>query len=224
MQRFFDIVLSVTALFILFPLFLFLMLLLRFTGEGEVFFLQERVGKDGKIFKIIKFATMIKESPSIGTGTITLKDDYRVLPVGKLLRKLKFNELPQIVNVLLGHMSIVGPRPQTRMCFEAFPQIAKDLIIKVRPGISGIGSLVFHDEEMILSNKTNPINFYNETIARYKGDLEIWYVLNNNMSIYFKIIGLTLWIVFFPTSNHVWKVFRYLPIPPDSLKDSLKYR
>ena len=87
-------------------------IVLRLTGEGEVFFLQERVGKDGKPFKLYKFATMLKNSPNMGTGTVTLKHDPRVLPVGRFLRKTKINELPQLLNILIGDMSVVGPRPQ----------------------------------------------------------------------------------------------------------------
>jgi len=223
MQRIIDILFSVFALLLLSPLFVSLVLLLRFTGEGEIFFLQERIGKNGKTFKVIKFATMIKKSPTIGTGTITLKNDERILPVGKLLRKLKLNELPQIFNVLIGNMSIVGPRPQTKSCFEAFPQSTQQLIVGVRPGISGIGSIVFHDEETILSKIKNPIYFYNNTIAPYKGDLEIWYILNKDIHVYFKIIIVTLWILIFPSSSIVWMVFRDIPIPPKSLRKYLNY-
>ena len=101
MQRFFDILLSGFGLLLLAPLFLPLVLILRFTGEGEIFYKQERVGKDGQTFKILKFATMLKDSPNIGAGTLTMKDDPRVLPFGKLLRKTKINELPQIDFVLI---------------------------------------------------------------------------------------------------------------------------
>jgi lipopolysaccharide/colanic/teichoic acid biosynthesis glycosyltransferase len=96
-------------------------LLLRLTGEGEIFFLQERVGKDGKPFNLFKFATMLKNSPNIGTGTVTMKNDPRVLPMGKFLRKTKINELPQLVEHLLGGHECCGPRPQTHRCFNAFP-------------------------------------------------------------------------------------------------------
>ena len=111
MQRFFDMLLSGLALLVLAPLLLVIAMLLRLTGEGEIFFLQERVGKAGKPFKLIKFATMLKNSPNIGTGTVTMKDDPRVLPMGKFLRKTKINEIPQLFNIFLGDMSIVGPRP-----------------------------------------------------------------------------------------------------------------
>ena len=96
MERFFDIILSGLALLVLSPIFIIVIFILKLTGEGEIFFLQERIGKDGKLFKLYKFATMLKDSPNIGTGTITTKEDPRVLPVGKFLRKTKINELPQL--------------------------------------------------------------------------------------------------------------------------------
>src|SRR5690606_21086740 len=117
MQRFFDIVLASAALLVLAPLLLPITLILRFTGEGEVFYVQQRVGKNREFFGLYKFATMLKNSPNMSTGTVTVKDDPRVLPVGRFLRKTKLNELPQLFNVLKGDMSIIGPRPQTRRCF-----------------------------------------------------------------------------------------------------------
>ncbi len=103
--RFFDILFSGIALVVLSPLLIPIMIVLKVTGEGEIFYLQKRIGKDGKPFKIIKFATMLKNSPNIGTTTVTVKDDPRVLPFGKFLRKTKINELPQLINILKGDMS-----------------------------------------------------------------------------------------------------------------------
>ena len=150
MIRFFDIIFSSTALVVLSPLFLMVMIILRFTGEGEVFFRQNRVGKDGTKFKVIKFATMLKASPNIGTGTVTVKNDPRILPFGKILRRAKINQLPQLINVLKGEMSIIGPRPQDQRCFDAFREEDKAEILKVRPGLSGIGAIYFRDEENLL--------------------------------------------------------------------------
>ena len=147
MIRFFDVLLSAIALFILLPLFLPITILLKSTGEGEVFFLQERIGKDGKKFMLFKFATMLKNSPNIGTATVTMKNDPRVLPVGRFLRKTKINELPQLLNIFFGDMSVIGPRPLTSEAFESYSDNTKYLIKKVRPGLSGIGSIVFRAEE-----------------------------------------------------------------------------
>ena len=145
MQRFFDIIFSGIALTLLSPFFLPLMFILRITGEGEVFFSQNRVGLGGKNFKLYKFATMLKDSPQMGTGTVTVKNDPRILPLGGFLRKTKINELPQLINIFNGNMSIIGPRPQTRRCFDAYPLSSQNEIIKVRPGLSGIGSIVFSE-------------------------------------------------------------------------------
>ena len=139
MQRLFDIVLSGCAIMLLAPLLVTLIIILRFTGEKEVFFAQSR--ENGKRIKILKFATMLKDSPNIGTGTVTLQDDPRVLPIGKVLRKSKINELPQLFNIFMGDMSIIGPRPQTQRCFEAFPKHLQEVILSVRPGLSGVGSI-----------------------------------------------------------------------------------
>ena len=142
MVRFLDIFLSLIALILLSPVFFITSIILKMTGEGEVFFIQERCGQYGEIFNLIKFATMKKNSPNIGTGTVTLKDDPRVLPVGKFLRTTKINELPQLLNVLAGKMSIIGPRPQTQRCFDAFPKSSQEKIANVRPGLSGVTPLL----------------------------------------------------------------------------------
>lgn len=223
MQRFLDIFFSGSALLALAPLLLPIALMLRLTGEGEILFLQERVGKDGKPFKLYKFATMLKNSPSIGTGTVTVKNDPRVLPLGRFLRKTKINELPQLFNILLGSMSIVGPRPQARKNFEAFSKNIQQLITRVKPGLSGVGPIVFRAEEDILADHEDNANFYNNVIAPYKGHVEAWYIENQSLYTYFAVIFVTIWVVLFPSSTLVWQVFKGLPIPPDELKKILNY-
>ena len=167
----------------------------------KYFFLQERIGKDGKLFKLYKFATMLKDSPNIGTGTITTKEDPRVLPVGKFLRKTKINELPQLLNIFFGHMSVIGPRPLTRETFESYSIDIKEIIKSVKPGLSGIGSIIFRDEEEIMDGEMATINFYNNTIAPYKGSLEKWFVSNKSLYIYFVAIFVTIWAVINPKSK-----------------------
>jgi lipopolysaccharide/colanic/teichoic acid biosynthesis glycosyltransferase len=222
-QRFFDIFFSSLALLFLAPFLLPIALLLRLTGEGEIFFLQERVGMDGKPFKLYKFATMLKNSPIIGTGTVTVKNDPRVLPMGRFLRKTKINELPQLLNILLGSMSIVGPRPQARKNFEAFPKNLQQLITRVKPGLSGVGPIVFRAEEDILAGLEGNVNFYDKVIAPYKGQVEAWYVENQSLYTYFQVIFVTIYVVMFSSSTLVWQVFKGLPIPPDELKGLLNY-
>ena len=221
--RLLDILFSTLALSLLLPLFIPVALILRLTGEGEIFFSQKRVGKDGKLFNLLKFATMLKDSPSIGSGTVTLKDDPRVLPLGKFLRKTKINELPQLINILVGDMSVVGPRPQTPRCFEVFPKDLQPIISSVRPGLSGLGPVVFRDEENILSENSKSVDFYDQVIAPYKGDVEAYYIKVIGIFSYFKIIFLTLWVVLFPKSGAVWKVFPKIPKPPEELKSLLNF-
>ena len=222
-QRFVDVLFSGLALLMLSPLLATVAILLRLTGEGEVLYLQERVGMDGGIFKVFKFATMLKDSPMMATGTVTIKDDPRVLPMGHFLRKTKINELPQLLNIFLGQMSVVGPRPQTPRCFQAFPGDLQAVIVEVKPGLSGVGSIVFRDEESILSDYVGSVAFYDDVIAPYKGQIEAWYVSHQNMLSYFAVIVVTIWVVLFPSSGIVWRVFSDLPAPPDVLKQRLNY-
>ena len=221
--RFFDVVLSGLALIVLSPLLIPIVLFLKFSGEGEIFFLQERVGKNREMFRLFKFATMLKDSPSMGTGTVTMKNDPRVLPAGKFLRKTKINELPQLLNVFIGHMSLVGPRPQAPRCFDAFPVESQDIIVQVRPGLSGIGPIVFRGEEDILEGHSGTLDFYDNVIGPYKGKVEAWYVEKQGLIAYFALILLTVWVVFFPKSDLIWRAFKSLPTPPDNLKDELNF-
>ena len=220
--RFFDIFFSSLALVILSPLLVLVAVILKFTGEGEIFYIQPRVGKDGKMFGLLKFATMLKNSPNMGTKTVTVKDDPRILPFGKILRKTKINELPQLINIIKGDMSIIGPRPQTERCFLAFPQSSQDAIVQVKPGLSGIGSIVFRDEESILDNPNiDRLKFYDDVIAPYKGELEQWYVKNQNLYSYFMLIGLTVWTVIFSDSQLYKSIFKGLPKVPKELDNYL---
>ena len=221
MQRLFDVCLSFIALIILSPLLVPIVILLKFSGEGEVFYLQERIGKDMKIFRLFKFTTMLKNSPNIGTKTLTVKGDPRILPAGKFLRKTKINELPQLLNVFLGDMSLVGPRPLTKQAFMAYSSETRFIIKRVKPGLSGIGSIIFRREEEILDISTGQLEFYAEVIAPYKGILEEWFVQNQSIYVYFITIFLTIWVILFPSSKLVWKIFSDLPAPPLKLKRHL---
>lgn len=196
---------------------------LRFTGEGEVFFKQERIGLGGKYFGLYKFATMLKDSPNMGTGTVTLRDDPRVLPLGRFLRKTKINEIPQLLNIILGDMSVIGPRPQTRRCFDAFPERSRNKIITVRPGLSGIGSIVFRGEDQMMCASEDPDRLYDEVIMPYKGAIEEWFVQHKSLWLYLKCIWLTAIVVFLPASQAVWDFFPDLPPPPGPLVKSLNY-
>ena len=218
MQRFFDVIFSLIAVILLLPLLFPIAFVLRITGEGEVFFQQSRIGKNGRPFNLIKFATMLKNSPNIGTGTITLREDPRILPVGRLLRSTKLNELPQLFNVLRGEMSLIGPRPQTYRCFKAFPLRSQKEIIKVRPGLSGIGSIFFRDEDKIMQKSEDPTWFYDQVIMRFKGLLECWYVENQSLRLYFRLIFLTVLVVLFRSINVRKFLPKTLPSAPAELK------
>lgn len=223
MYRFFDILFSASALLLFLPLFLVIIIILRFTGEGEIFYLQDRIGKNGKVFKLFKFATMLKNSPKLGSGSITLKNDPRVLVFGFFLRKTKINELLQLINVLLGQMSLVGPRPMTYETFNAYVESQKTIISSVSPGLSGIGSLVFRDEENLLSDSItlDPIEFYRNIIAPYKAKLEISFIENKSLLNYFIVIFLTILILIRPNYAIIWKFFPFLPLPPEEIKKHL---
>ena len=216
--RFFDILFSLLALFFLLPLFVPIVLILKFTGEGEIFYRQERVGQFGRHFDLLKFATMLKDSPTIGAGEITLKNDPRVLPFGRFLRKTKINELPQLFNILAGHISLVGPRPMVPNTFLKYSSEAQSELKKVRPGLTGIGSIIFRDEEKFLEGKSDPRKFYDDHIIPFKNKLELWYVKNNSISTYFKIIFVTAWVIIFSKSKISESLFPKLPKLPASLK------
>ena len=213
-KRFFDICIALFALLALAWLLLPCMLILLCTGEHYVFYYQERIGKDGKPFKIIKFATMLLNSPNMPGGTITTRNDPRVLPFGKFLRMTKINELPQIFNVLNGTMSIVGPRPLVKEGYDFYSDKIKNEIYQNKPGVTGLGSIVFRDEEKYLSKTQNPKQFYRDNIIPYKGKLELWY--RDNMSLYtdLVIIFLTAWLILFPKSRLQTKALSNLPAFP----------
>lgn len=214
MPRIIDILLATLTLFILLPLFIPVIIILFLTGEHKVFYLQNRVGYKNKNFRIIKFATMLANSPNMGSGSLTLKNDPRVLPFGSFLRKSKINELPQLLNIIIGDLAIVGPRPQMQIDFEKYSEDVQQKIYNVRPGLTGIGSIVFRDEESLISEaseKENPHNFYKRVIAPYKGELEMWYQLNRSVFLDCKLIFMTAWAIIKPETRLYEKWFSNLP-------------
>lgn len=212
LKRIMDIIIALIALIILSPLFLIIMIVLSVTGEREVFYQQNRIGMYNSRFGIYKFVTMVKNSLTIGTGAITLRNDPRVTTVGKYLRMTKLNELPQILNVLNGDMSIVGPRPLIQSTFDAYPEDIQREIYNSKPGITGVGSIIFRDEEKLISESgLDPAVFYKQVIAPYKGEVEIWYNKNKSLIIDIKLIFITAWVILFPNSNIIFKWFPSLP-------------
>jgi lipopolysaccharide/colanic/teichoic acid biosynthesis glycosyltransferase len=213
-KRFFDIFCSLLVLLVLSPLLVPITVILRCTGEGYVFYKQKRLGYKNRYFDILKFATMLRNSPNMGTGMITLRNDPRLLPMGKFLRKSKINELPQLLNVLKGDMSLVGPRPLADKTFNAYPEDIRYRVYNSIPGITGIGSVVFRDEEaMISAAKLPPHEFYQQYIAPYKGSLELWYNQHKSLWVDTLILFLTVWAIIAPSSKLVSKFFPGLPQP-----------
>jgi lipopolysaccharide/colanic/teichoic acid biosynthesis glycosyltransferase len=216
LKRALDIILSAIALVPLLPVLLLVALVLRLSGEGEVFYLQERIGRNRKPFRIVKFATMLKDSPNLAGGDITVGADPRVLPMGQFLRKTKLNEVPQLWNILTGDMSIIGPRPLTPRVYAPFPETYKAAIAPLRPGLSGIGSIVFRDEERLLDNAADRTKTYAEIIMPYKAALEQWYAQHCGMLVDLKLIFLTIAAVIDPALD-VSKYLDDLPTPPVEL-------
>ena len=205
--RFFDIIFSFFALLLLSPVLVVVIIILKLSGEGEVLFRQERVGKEMKIFQLLKFATMKKNSPFEGAGEITVLNDPRVLPVGKFLRKSKLNEIPQLLNVIKGEMSLVGPRPLTPNTFNFYSSEARKVICSTRPGITGVASILFRDEEQIFSKGKDPSTVYAEEIAPKKQALEVWWVKNGNIYMYLSVILCTAVAVLLPKSSFSFWLF-----------------
>ena len=218
MIRFFDVVFSLVALIVLFPFMLPIMLLLKLTGEHDIFYGQERIGKGGKKFKLWKFATMLRNSPNMQGGGYTSENDPRLLPMGKFLRKTKINELPQLLNILFGDMSIIGYRPTVPSGYKNWPEDAKEKLKETKPGLSGIGSVVFRNEEEMLQKVSDKDRYYKEHILPYKMKLESWYIDHRTVLLYWRLIFLTVDSVL---GGSRWKKIKGLPPVPDDLKEVL---
>ena len=157
---------------------------------------------------------MLKDSPNIGSGTVTVANDPRVLPVGAFLRKTKINELPQLLNVLTGEMSLVGPRPLTPDVFAYYPAEVQRRILEVPPGVTGLGSIVFRDEERLFAaSDRSAEEIWREDIAPYKGRLEVWYADNRSFWLDLKLLFLTAVAVLSPASRLHERVLPGIPLP-----------
>ena len=206
-KRFFDLFFAINLLLVFSPVFILISIVLLFTGEGEVFYLQERIGFKNSKFRIIKFATMLKNSLNMGSGSITLKNDPRVTTLGKYLRISKINELPQIINIIIGDLSFVGPRPLVQETFNLYSDEIKLKIYNAKPGLTGIGSVYFRNEEKIISKAKTPKLFYKNKIAPVKGKLELWYLKNQTFWTDFKILITTIFVVIFKNSKRFLILF-----------------
>jgi lipopolysaccharide/colanic/teichoic acid biosynthesis glycosyltransferase len=211
-KRFFDFFFSLLLLFILAPLLIPVMILLRLTAEGEVFYKQKRIGYNNQVFMIWKFATMLKNSPNMKGGELTLRNDPRVTTMGKFLRITKLNELPQLINVLKGDMSFVGPRPLMPISFEQYAPEIQAVVYNSKPGITGIGSVIFRDEEKLVTESSmDPREFYKQHIFPLKGALEQWYQKKKSFYTDLMLLFLTAWVILFPHSKLPYTIFPQLP-------------
>ena len=192
LKRTFDIILSIFAIFLLFPSFLVVSFLIVIDSGFPKFFLQKRIGRDAKEFNIIKFRTMKKNNENI---TITVSDDSRITRIGKYLRKTKIDELPEILNVLFGQMSFVGPRPDVKGYADKLKG-ANRKILALRPGITGPASLKYYNEEYILSQKSNPKKYNDEVIFPDKVKINMDYFHNRSFFLDLKIIFATIFRIF----------------------------
>jgi lipopolysaccharide/colanic/teichoic acid biosynthesis glycosyltransferase len=185
-----DYLFSLIGLIILSPVFLLVALLVKLTSKGPVFFRQNRVGKDGRDFKVYKFRTMYTDADKKGLLTVGGKDK-RVTSVGYYLRKFKLDELPQLLNVLAGDMSLVGPRPEVRKYVDLYT-IEQRKVLSVRPGITDYASIEYRNENDLLATATNPEEMYIEDIMPKKIALNFNYINNQSVRTYFEIIFKTV--------------------------------
>ena len=188
-KRIFDIIISVFAIIILSPLFLLISIVIKLTSKGPIFFIQERIGLKGSIFKIIKFRTMINDHNSL--NVVSIKNDSRITVVGKILRKYKLDEIPELINVLVGSMSLVGPRPDVPGYLDLLKGENRK-ILTLKPGITGPASLKYFNEEEILSSKKNPKDYNDKIIFPDKVKINLDYYYKNNIWIDIKIIFATI--------------------------------
>ena len=164
---------SSLAIIVLLPFLIPIVIGLKVFGEHYIFYKQERVGRYGKSFMLLKFATMLKDSPNLPGGLYTSANDPRVLPLGNFLRRTKINEFPQLLNIFIGQMSIVGYRPTVREHYETYPVETKQKIYNEKLGLTGIGSVIFRNEEEILQKIDDKMYFHKNIIIRIKLCLKI---------------------------------------------------
>jgi lipopolysaccharide/colanic/teichoic acid biosynthesis glycosyltransferase len=217
--RFFDIFFSLVAIIVLFPFMLLICIILVLTGEHKVFYLQTRIAKNKGTFQLVKFATMLENSPNLPGGYLTQKNDPRVLPFGRFLRATKINEIPQLLNIIMGQMSIVGPRPMVKNHLTLYKPDVLAQILSQSPGLTGIGSIVFRDEAGVMDKMDGDREEnYKNIITPYKCRLELWYIEKKSITMYFTLIFLTAWTVIDPKSRLYARCLKDLPEPPDELR------
>ncbi len=194
MIRLFDFFFSMLGLVFLFPVFLLIFIIIRIDSRGGAFYFQSRVGKGGTEFRLVKFRTMRVDADKSGGLTIGARD-HRITRSGFILRKYKLDELPQLINVLTGDMSLVGPRPEIRKYTELYTAEQRK-VLSVRPGITDYASIEYIDENELLGRSANPEKTYIEVIMPAKIKLNMRYIDHQTIGVYFRILGLTVLRIF----------------------------
>lgn len=192
-KRFFDILLSFLGLIILSPIFFLISSKVKLEDFGPIFYRGERIGLHGKPFRIFKFRTMVVDAEKLGPSS-TSDADARITRFGRFLREYKLDELPQLINVLVGDMSLVGPRPQVKWAVDRYSEEER-IILNIRPGITDDASILFSNEGEILKNSTNPDQDYLEKIHPIKTGLAMKYVQNQSLLVDIKIILKTIALI-----------------------------
>lgn len=194
-KRLFDLLTSLLGLLLLFPFFFLIGLIIKLDSHGPIFYLQERVGQGGKLFKLFKFRTMrigADKSTAITVG----RRDPRITKIGYYLRKYKLDELPQLINVLIGEMSLVGPRPELKKFVDLYSS-EQQRVIEIKPGITDYASIEFRNENQLLEGKADPIAFYIKEVMPQKLMLNLKYLKNQSLWTDCKIIMRTILLVLF---------------------------
>ena len=190
MNRTFDLIVVFAAIPIVLPLIAVIALSIKATSSGPLFFCQNRVGKQEKLFRIYKFRTMVDRAEAMGTS-VTTRNDPRITPLGKILRRMKLDELPQLINVLKGDMSLVGPRPDVPEIVRNYTPGMRE-IFKIKPGITSEATLHLRDEEDILARVENPDTFYNDVLVPLKIKLSLGHVKRNSFTYDLRILSKTV--------------------------------
>ena len=194
-KRLFDIIVSLIGLILTLPILILIAILIKKESKGPVFYKGERVGKNGKSFKIFKFRTMVPNAEKLG-GPSTAGDDPRLLKIGPFLKKYQLDELPQLINVIKGEMSLVGPRPEVKMYVDMMTEEERKIILSIKPGLTDLASLWNFHESEILKGSLDPEKTYQEKIRPTKIKLQLEYVKNRSFLLDLKIILRTILKIF----------------------------
>jgi lipopolysaccharide/colanic/teichoic acid biosynthesis glycosyltransferase len=206
MIRFLDLLFSLLGLIFLLPFFLLIAIAIKLSSYGPVFYQQSRIGLNGKNFNVFKFRSMRLNSDKFGLITVGGRDP-RITPIGYILRKYKLDELPQLINVFLGDMSLVGPRPEVKKYVDLYSQEQRK-VLTIRPGITDWASIYYRDENIILGQSSNPETDYIQIVMPDKLKYNLIYIENYGPLQYFKIIFSTLWHIFVPIRNSMVRIIK----------------